>query len=248
MCHDDESVPPAPPNPGPVRRHGPLELTSTDGNRIPAYEAVPETTSRGALILFPDRRGLLPFYFLLAQQFASAGFHTVAFDYFSRTADSPDRTGDFSWAEHGTHLKPEHVEADARAVAAYLREAAPGEPLFDVGFCMGGGHAWRLAGTDVGLTASIGLYGIPRMAIEAVDRFNAPLLILAAGGDVVAPVAAFEELAAVLTEHGKEFEMHVIPDAPHAFFDDHFSEWTDACNEAWRLMLDFVDVQLSSRV
>jgi carboxymethylenebutenolidase len=240
MCHDDDSQPPQPPSPGPVREHGPLELEAADGNRFTAYEAIPEKAWRGNLILLPDRRGLHPFYYRLSQGFAAAGFHTVAFDYFGRTAGTTSRDDGFRWDEHGKHLLPEHVQADARAVAARLR-AAQDAPLMSVGFCMGGAHSWRLAASDLGMAGAIGLYALPRMISDVVDDLNAPIQILVAGGDHVSSVSDYQELARTLDERGKSYDMHVYDGAPHAYFDEHFAEWADACADTWIRMLEFAD-------
>ena len=63
-----------------------LELSSADGTRFSAALAEsPEARDPGVLI-FPDVRGLYPFYMELAERFAHAGHHAIAFDYFGRTA------------------------------------------------------------------------------------------------------------------------------------------------------------------
>ena len=240
MCHSDDSQPPQPPQPGPVLRHGPLELEAADGNRFPAYEAVPETIRRGRLILLPDRRGLHPFYYRLAQGFAAAGFHTVAFDFYARTAGPGERGDGFSWDEHFPRLRPEHVLADARAVASHLRGAGDG-PLMSVGFCLGGSHSWRLAASDLGLAGAIGLYGIPAMVGDIIGDLNAPIQLHAAGADHVSSVADYEDFARRLDKLGKPYDMHVYEGAPHAYFDEHYGEWADACAATWARMLEFAD-------
>lgn len=237
MCHDDDSRPPRPPSPGPVLRHGPLELEAADGNRFTAYEAMPETAWRGNLILLPDRRGLHPFYYRLTQEFAAAGFHTVAFDFYGRTAGTTSRDDGFKWDESFPELRPEHVVADARAVAALLRDA----PLISVGFCLGGSHSWRLAAADLGLAGAIGLYGMPTMIGDVLGSLNAPIQLHVAGADHVSSVSDYEDLARRLDELGKPYDMHVYDGAPHAYFDEHFAEWADACASTWTRILSFAD-------
>jgi carboxymethylenebutenolidase len=240
MCHDDDSLPPRPPSPGPVLRHGRLELEAADGNRFPAYEAVAEKVTRGNLIVLPDRRGLHPFYYRLTQEFAAAGFHAVAFDFYARTAGPGERGEGFGWDEHFPRLRPEHVLADARAVARHLR-AANDAPLMSVGFCLGGSHSWRLAASDLGLAGAIGLYGMPAMVSDIVGELNAPIQLHVAGHDHVSSVSDFESLAARLDELGKPYDMQVYDGAPHAYFDEHFTEWADACTNTWTNMLSFAD-------
>jgi carboxymethylenebutenolidase len=240
MCHSDDSLPPQPPEPGPVRRHGALVLAAGDGNRFAGYEAVPETIRRGNLILLPDRRGLHPFYFRLTQAFAAAGFHTVAFDFYGRTAGTSGRGDGFRWDEHFSSVRPEHVVADARAVAGHLRRAQDAT-MFSVGFCLGGSHSWRLAAADLGLAGAIGLYGIPAMVSDVVDKLAAPIQLLVAGGDHVSSVQDYEDLAGRLREHGKPFDMHVYDGAPHAYFDEHYADWAEACRDTWVRLLGFAD-------
>src|SRR5205823_2627577 len=48
------------------------------------------------------------------------------------------------------------------------------------------------------------------------------------------------ELGRRLSTEGVPHEMHVYEGAPHSFFDRAFAQWKDACDDAWRRMLDFV--------
>jgi carboxymethylenebutenolidase len=106
---------------------------------------------------------------------------------------------------------------------------------------MGGGHSWRLAASDLGLAGAIGLYGLPGMVYGVLDQLTAPIQIHVAGNDMVSPVHAFEALARHLEERGKAFEMHVYEGAPHAYFDEHYSDWAQACQQTWEAMLGFAD-------
>jgi carboxymethylenebutenolidase len=241
VCFDDDSIPPAPPDAGKVERHGPLELEATDGNRFAAYEAVPETPRGANMVILPDRRGMHPFYFLLTQRFAEAGYHSVTFDYFGRTAGVDSRKEGFRWGEHGLHLKPDQVRLDAAAAAAHLRAQQPEQPTFAVGFCFGGGHSWRLAASDIGFTGCIGLYGIPAMVYDLADQLSCPIMILVAGADWVAPADAYEALDQRLDELGKDHEMYTYEGAPHAYFDEFFADWGEVCEDSWRRMIAFTD-------
>ena len=77
MCHDP-SRPPVPPADAvhdrrELDRSGDLRLTSTDGARLLAYEAVPTGRPWGRVVVLPDVRGLHPYYVALAERFAEAG-------------------------------------------------------------------------------------------------------------------------------------------------------------------------------
>jgi carboxymethylenebutenolidase len=242
MCHQEDSRPPAPPRVGGVGESGDLVLTSADGTRFRAYAARPAESSRAGVVLLPDVRGLHPYYRDLAVRFAEAGLAAVAIDYFGRTAGIGERGEDFAWQQHREQTTPEGIAADAAAAVDHLR--TPNGPaagaVFTVGFCFGGSHAWRLAASDLPLAGTIGFYGKPALVEDVLDRIHRPLLMLVAGADGT-PQADFEQMDRRLTAAGREHEMYVYPGAPHSFFDRAFDQWRDACADAWRRILSFVD-------
>ena len=91
MCHDDDSRPPTPPNPGPVHEHGPLTLLSADGTQVMAYRALPDAPARAGVVILPDIRGLHPYYEQLAIRFAEAGFAAIAIGASSGSMNSETR-------------------------------------------------------------------------------------------------------------------------------------------------------------
>ncbi len=239
MCHPPEARPPASPVvTGGVAEHGPLEITAADGNRLSAYQASPTGPNGGNMIILPDARGLHPFYEALAVRFAEAGFRTIAIDFYGRTAGTAPRDDSFEPRAHVPLLEARHVDVDVGAAAARLREDNPGA-VFTVGFCLGGGHSWRQASTGLGLAGAIGFYGVPRFFGDATGRLSAPLLMLLAGDDAVTTPADFLALTAGFDAAGKDYQMHVYDGAPHSFFDRAFGEWQQACDDAWRRILDF---------
>jgi carboxymethylenebutenolidase len=238
VCHDTDSRPPAAPAHGGVAEHGPLRLTSADGTEFAAYRAVPDKPNGRNVVILPDVRGLHSYYKALAERFAEAGFHAVAIDYFGRTAPDDERDDAFDFMSHVPRIEQPQVQADVHAAADYLREVHPG-PVFTVGFCMGGGHSWRLAASDIGLAGVIGFYGRPMLAREALPRLATPMLLLIAGADKATPLADFEAFGDELRAAGKTFQMHVYDGAPHSFFDRSYGDWQDACADSWQRILAF---------
>lgn len=247
MCHDTDSRPPAPPadalaEPRELDSTGELQLTSADGALVAAYEAVPVGEPLARVVVLPDVRGLHPYYRALADRLAEAGLHTVAIDYFGRTAADQPRDDDFAFREHVAQVTPQHVTDD---VAAAVRHLSPEgtQPVFTVGFCFGGGHSWRLAAEGVGLAGTIGFYGRPGLVDEAAAAHAAapaPVLMLIAGADHAIPAEDVLATADRLRARGADVGTHVFDGAPHSFFDRSFADHRDACDEAWRLMLAFV--------
>jgi carboxymethylenebutenolidase len=192
------------------------------------------------VVLLPDIRGLHPYYTDLALRCAEAGLDTVTIDPYGRSAGNAMRDDSFEYLPHAQHLKPEHVLADASAAAARLRERS-GDPIFTIGFCLFGGHSWRLAGTALQPAGSIGFYGRPSTAMEVLGQISAPLLLLVAGADqATSPQdnAAFDQ---ALTDAGKEHKTVIYDGAPHSFFDRSYAEWEQACADSWREILGFID-------
>jgi carboxymethylenebutenolidase len=247
MCHDTDSRPPAPPadvlpQPRPVESTADLRLTSADGTTVAAYEAIPAGEPRARIVVLPDVRGLHPYYRALAERLAEAGLHAVAIDYFGRTAPDEPRDDVFDYRTHVKQVTPQQVTDD---VAAAVRHLSPGgdQPVFTVGFCFGGGHSWRLAAEGIDLAGAMGFYGRPALVEEAISRSRtiSPVLMLIAGADQATPVDASLALADQLRVAGGEVTAHVFEGAPHSFFDRSFGEHAKDCEEAWRLMLAFVD-------
>jgi carboxymethylenebutenolidase len=223
---------------------GDLTLKAADGTEFMAYHARASQPSGAGIVILPDVRGLHDFYKELAQRFAEAGVHAVALDYFGRSAGvGTPRDESFEYRPHVDKTPPEAVDADARAAAAYLRSPDGGAPdrVYTVGFCWGGSNSWRQSANLDGLAGAIGFYGIPSRVQDAVRNLKAPLLIFAAGQDFT-PVEATEQFAADVREHGVEVKVVVYPDAPHSFFDRTFAEHREACDDAWRQMLEFMKV------
>ena len=242
MCHDDSARPPLPPVRGGAEDHGDLTLTSADGTEFGAYYAHPDTPSTRGMVILPDVRGLHDFYKELARRFAEAGMHTVAIDFFGRTAEHRDRGEDFPFREHVEKLHPRRVTEDVGAAVAWLRQLPGAEvrSIFTVGFCMGGALSWGQSASGYDLAGCIGFYGVPSRVTDRIPRMQSPLLILAAGQDFT-PVADVEAFAEQVRAAGPEVELQVYPDAPHSYFDRTFGEHQEACEDSWRRILEFVD-------
>ena len=242
MCYSDDASPPLPPVRGGATNHGDLKLTSADGTEFDAYFAHPDAPSSRAMIVLPDVRGLHDFYKELALRFAEAGMHSIAIDYFGRTADTSDRGEDFSFREHVEKLDTRKVNEDVGAAVAWLR-ALPGidvQSVFTVGFCMGGALSWGQSASGYDLKGCIGFYGVPARVESRIPRMEAPLLILAAGQDFT-PVADVQKFASDVRAAGIDVAVEVYPQAPHSYFDRTFGEHEEACADSWRRILDFVD-------
>jgi carboxymethylenebutenolidase len=253
MCFDFDARPPAPPAdlvPPIAGGAGAelLELTSADGTRFSAALAEAATSKGGGIMIFPDVRGLYLFYSELAERFAQAGYHAIVMDYFGRTAGLGPRDGEFEYMPHVQQLKVRQVQEDAAAAIEALRNNTGTGAVATVGFCLGGFESF-LSGADMPqLSAVIGFYGVltgSRFGVagplERAGEIRVPVLGLFGGEDQAIPVEQVEQFDARLAEAGLDHEIHVYPGAPHSFFDRRYEEHAEACEDAWRRMLGFLD-------
>jgi carboxymethylenebutenolidase len=222
-------------------------LTSADGNPFRAYLA-PAAQGDAGVVIAPDVRGLHPFYEELAERFASAGVHAIAFDYFGRTAGTDRRADDFDYMPHVRQTTPKLVFADIAASRAQLEKETKARRTFVLGFCFGGRIAFLSSAEQQGLAGVVGFYGrlskregetwpVPA---DKAKRMRAPVLGLFGGDDPGIPasdIAAFER---ALTEARVEHHIETYMGAPHSFFDRTFNEHKTECEDAWRRVLGFM--------
>ncbi len=253
MCFDTDARPPLPPIRGGAIDARALGLTSRDGTRALAYAARAERPSGAGIVIIPDVRGLHPYYEELALRFAEAGVDAIAVDLYARTAESDERGEGFVHEPHVTSLQPDAINDDVAAAAAFVRSVEGGAPerLYTVGFCLGGRVSLLQAAEGLGLQGVIGFYpwpvgphrsGLPAPAEEA-PRFGCPVLALYGGADAGIPPETREAFDRALDAASVPHHSVVYDDAPHSFFDRKAADHADASTDAWRQMLDFMEVR-----
>jgi carboxymethylenebutenolidase len=222
-------------------------LTSADGTSFRAYLASASGGDAGVVIA-PDVRGLHRFYDELAERFASAGVHAIAFDYFGRTAGTDRRADDFDYMPHVRQTTPKGVFADIAASRAHLEKSTTARRVFVLGFCFGGRIAFLSSAEIPNLAGVVGFYGrlnrrenetwpVPR--VEA-PRMRAPVLGLFGGADPGITDVDIGGFGAALQAANLKHHVHMYPDAPHSFFDRTFNEHKEACDDAWRRVIAFM--------
>jgi carboxymethylenebutenolidase len=224
-------------------------LMSTDGATFRAFLAKAQQGDAGVVIA-PDVRGLHHFYEEVAERFASAGIHAIAFDYFGRTAGTARRPDHFAFQEHATaaRARPDLIQADVAASAAELRARTCVTRVFVLGFCMGGRVAFNAAAAQGDLAGVVGFYGVTRARdendkdapIAKVDRMRGPILGLFGGADPGIPASDIATFDKALAERNIAHHLVTYPGAPHSFFDRAFADFETECEDAWRRALGFM--------
>jgi carboxymethylenebutenolidase len=254
MCFEFDALPPELPDGRAVISGGAaaesLTITSADGTEFAAALAESPQPSGAAVVILPDIRGLYRFYVELAERFAAAGHHAIAFDYFGRTAGVDQRGEDFDYKPHVAKTTIEGIQTDLLAAREALAAHTGATQFASVGFCFGGSHSfWAGSNPDLGLDAVVGFYGGLKGSpdkpgrpdlTENADQIKLPLLGLFGGADdhiTAEHRAAFD---AGLERAGVEHEIVVYPGAPHSFFDRKQEEFAEASTDAWTKVLDFI--------
>ena len=222
-------------------------LTSEDASRFRARLAKAREGD-GGVVIAPAVRGLHPFYEELAERFASAGVHAIAFDYFGRTAGMSRRGDDFEFREHMAKTKTTTIQADIASAIGHLRGATDARRIYVLGFCMGGRQAFFAAAEHVELAGVIGFYG--RLSTregeegtapkDRAPRMRAPVLGLFGGADTSIPPNDIDEFDRALKEARVEHHFVTYPGQPHSFFDRTFAEHQQPSEDAWRRALGFI--------
>jgi carboxymethylenebutenolidase len=251
MCVDNDSRPPITPIAGGSAGSRDFRLTSADGTRFMAHAARAGAPTGAGMVVIPDVRGLHVYYKELADRFAEVGVDAVAIDFFARTAPSDDRGDSFDFMAQVPQTKPETLQADITAAAAYLRSPDGGQvrSLFSAGFCFGGALSYLQAASGLGYAGVVGFYGWPLglkrwpdrpKPIDAVSRYTCPVLSLFGGADEGIPQADVDAFDAACRKASVKHDLTVYPGAPHSFFDRKYTEFAEASADAWRRVQAFL--------
>lgn len=212
---------------------------NVNGGTAPGYLAVPEMTPAPAVIVIQEWWGLESHIKDVADRFAGAGFVALAPDlYHGEVATEPDEARKLSM-----ELDYDRAVAEIDSAAAYLldRDDVVGDTVGVVGFCMGGALSLLTACRSARAGGAVVFYGRNPNPIEQVQALTCPLLGFYGEADQGIPPTEVERLRSALEAAGKEqVELHIYPDAPHAFFNDQRpSHRPDESADAWNRMLVF---------
>lgn len=249
MCFDAESEPPILTPAITSATETRVILNSPDGSRFAAFLARPGSPSGTGVMVLPDLRGLSPFYEQLAVRVAEQGHTALAIDYFGRSAGTQPRDEKFPFMEHVIHITRKTLNEDMAAAAAFLRLPQGGgcERRLAMGFCFGGRQAFLASAPEFSLNGVIGFYGAPGVypngspgPTQRAAELAGPILAIFGGADAGISSEDISAFGQALRNADIEHEIVIYPGAPHSFFDIKYAEYSAACADAWRRVLDFI--------
>ncbi len=218
---------------------GEMITWTTNGEQVPGFLSTPDETPAPAVIVLQEWWGLEPHIKDVAGRFAAAGYVALAPDlYHGKLVDEPDEARKLAM-----ELDHPRAIAEIESAGRYLlsRDDVRGDRVGIIGFCMGGGLVLKVASeTDIA-GAAIVFYGRNPDPIEQVGEIDCSLLGIYGGADQGIPPSEVERLREALEKAGKrDFELHIYPDAPHAFFNDRRQSYRrEESNDAWERTLHF---------
>lgn len=224
-----------------------VDLQVEDGTEMAAYVARPRQGKQlPGIIVLQEAFGVNAHIRDVADRLAAEGYAAIAPELFHRTA--PGFEGDYrnfqAVTPHMRAVTPQTVEADLRAVHAWLQAASQVEPdkIYSVGFCMGG-RVCYLADALLPLRAAASFYGggIAPGLLDRAPELQGPMLLIWGGLDKhIGP----EQRGAVVEALNKNKKTYVnveFSDADHGFFCHERAAWQPrAARQSWTLLLEFL--------
>ncbi|MBA3903253.1 MAG: carboxymethylenebutenolidase [Rhodocyclaceae bacterium] len=230
---------------------GDIKVQAAD-REIPGYRAMPAGgTNLPTVLVVMEIFGLHEYIRDVCRRLAKAGYLAIALDMYVRHGDTAKMAsvqdilaGPVSSASDAEHM------ADLDAAAAWAAKNG-GNPvrLAVTGFCRGGRTVWLYAAHNPRLKAGVAWYGPleaaptprqPKWPLDLAGDLKAPVLGLYGGKDQGISLDQVEHMKKALAKAGGKSEIHVYPDAPHAFHADYRPSYRkDTAEDGWKRMLEW---------
>jgi carboxymethylenebutenolidase len=233
-----------------------LTATTADGP-MRLYEARPDDTPRGGLIVIQEAFGVNEHMEDVTRRAADAGYHAVAPDLFHRSGGGTVPYGQFEKVmEYFKDVKGDaDVLMDVDAAIGHLRTTGfDDRQIGIVGFCFGG-RVTFLTALRRAIGGAVGFYGggivtgrFPQFPplIDDVAGLQTPWLGLFGDLDASIAVEDVERLRAALPAAKVDTEIVRYPEAGHGFHCDQRPDYRpDDAKDAWDRALAFLDAHLA---
>lgn len=204
-----------------------IELKAADGTAVPAYEARPAGTPKGAVVVIQEIFGVNSHIRNVADGYAAEGYVAVAPAAFHRVKpgvelgySDADMGEGFGYKTAVEALPAPGVMQDIQAAIDHAAKASGGQ-VGIVGYCWGGLLTWRAACTLTGLSAAVPYYGGGVTTPEETARQSqVPVLAHFAEEDKWIPLDTVE----AFKKAHPEVEVHTYA-AHHGFNCDQRGAW-----------------------
>ena len=223
---------------------------AADGKPV-SYQSGTETVN--ALLYTPQGKGPFPALVVIheywglndwvkeqASKLADQGYVALAIDlYRGKVATTPDEAHEIMRG-----VPEDRASRDLLAASAYLRSQKNIDParVGSIGWCMGGGYAFNLAVNDPKLKVAVVNYGHLASDDATLKKINAEILGIFGGQDRGIPPADVKKFESQMKALGKTVDVHIFPDAGHAFENPNNKTGyrADDAAQAWKITTDFL--------
>lgn len=193
-------------------------------------------TANAGVVLVHEIYGMDDYIDSVAGKFSQEGYWAAAVDLF--------RGKRCSSLEEGFKIRSQLKEKavlDALQSGLRLLKSKMGADarIGSMGFCMGGGYA-LLGACNLDFAFCVDYYGMIEDA-EQVKGVKGPIILMLGSEDERVTPWAFQYLLPAATKHKKRVDVHLYPNARHAF---HRPNWeghnAEAASDAWEKTLLFL--------
>ena len=233
---------------------GEIRIPVADGELV-AYAARPEAAAAGGwptVLVVSEIFGVHEYIQDICRRLAKLGYLAIAPELFARQGDPRSLSSIPEIQAKITSRTPDaQVFADLDACAAWAdRQGGDLRRLAITGFCWGGRITWLYAAHNPQVRAGIAWYGrlvgpvnelTPRHPTDLAAGLKTPVLGLYGGQDAGIPQETVERMRSALAQGDSASQIHVYPDAPHAFHADYRPSFrAEAAADGWQRLLDWL--------
>ena len=199
------------------------------------------------IIMIPTIRGLDEFARDVVERLATENLVALAVNFF----DHPGVPDDI-FKRPGA-LPDGQVLSDLDAALALLRRhpLVGDQPVFAWGYCLGGRFALLWPTFQHELAGAASFHGFPTndtknpktptRPLDRVPLLRAPVIACFGAADHLVPLKDVDDYRSALAAHGKDFEIHVYPEADHGWTNAKGPAYrAEAAEDCWRRSLEFL--------
>ena len=227
---------------------GEIKVPVKDGEMV-AYRAQPPSGANFPVILVVSEIfGVHEHIADVCRRLAKLGYQAIAPELFARQGD-PRKLANIGDIMAGIVAKvpDSQVMGDLDACVAWAGKNHGNLARLGItGFCWGGRITWLYAAHNPQVKAGVAWYGrldgevnanTPKYPLDLAKELKAPVLGLYGGKDQGIPLDDVEAMREAIKKAGGKSELHVYPDAPHAFNADYRPSYRkDAAEDGWKRM------------
>ena len=197
-----------------------------------------------ALVVIHEWWGLNDWVKEQAQKLADQGYVTLAIDlYRGKVATTPEEAHELMRG-----VPEDRARRDLLAAYDYLASQKNVKPtnIGSIGWCMGGGYSLDLALDQPKLKACVINYGHLATDESALKKINAAILGIFGGKDGGISSESVKQFEQKLKSLGKTVDIHIYPDAGHAFENSNNKTGYRAedAKDAWERSVSFLETYL----